>query len=89
MVAMKRQQAFKFRLIPDGDQQRKMLRFAGACRWLFNEALKLQVENREKGGKFLPYVKMATWLVEWKKTAKYSWLKDAPSQALQHSLKKP
>ena len=38
---MQRQQAFKFELMPDGQQQRCMRRFAGACRFVFNQALAL------------------------------------------------
>lgn len=79
---MKRQKAFKFQLILTGAQQRKMVVFSGACRWVFNEALKLQIENRENGGKFIPYVKMARWLVGWKKTLSLNWLSQPPSQAL-------
>ena len=44
-----------------------MRRFAGACRFVFNRALALQNENHEAGNKYIPYGKMASWLVEWKK----------------------
>lgn len=47
-----------------------MRRFAGACRFVFNRALALQNENHEAGKKYIPYTKMASWLVEWKKTLK-------------------
>ncbi len=43
-----------------------MRRFAGACRFVFNRALALQNENHEAGNKYIPYGKMASWLVEWK-----------------------
>jgi len=39
---MKRQQAYKYELQPNGDQQRQMRRFAGSCRFVFNKALSLQ-----------------------------------------------
>ncbi|HCN1947328.1 TPA: helix-turn-helix domain-containing protein, partial [Escherichia coli] len=64
---MKQQVSFKFRLRPDGQQEREMRRFAGACRFVFNRALALQNENHEAGKKYTPYTKMASWLVEWKK----------------------
>ena len=64
-----------------------MRRFAGACRFVFNKSLALQSENYEAGNKFLPYVKMAAWLVEWKKAPETQWLKDSPSQPLQQALK--
>ncbi|EKJ1701676.1 transposase [Shigella sonnei] len=84
---MKRLQAFKFQLRPGGQQEREMRRFAGACRFVFNRALARQNENHEAGNKYIPYGKMASWLVEWKNATETQWLKDAPSQSLQQSLK--
>ncbi|EJH3236349.1 transposase [Escherichia coli] len=84
---MKRLQAFKFQLRPGGQQEREMRRFAGACRFVFNRALALQNENHEAGNKYIPYGKMASWLVEWKNATETQWLKDSLSQPLQQSLK--
>lgn len=64
-----------------------MRRFAGACRFVFNRALALQNENHEAGNKYISYTKMTSWLVEWKNATETQWLKDAPSQPLQQSLK--
>jgi putative transposase len=64
-----------------------MWRFAGACRFVFNRALALQNENREAGNKYIPYTKMASWLIEWKSAPETQWLKESPSQSLQQSLK--
>ncbi|WP_436903799.1 RNA-guided endonuclease InsQ/TnpB family protein [Escherichia coli] len=83
----KRLQAFKFQLRPGGQQEREMRRFAGACRFVFNRALARQNENHEVGNKYIPYGKMASWLVEWKNATETQWLKDAQSQPLQQSLK--
>jgi len=87
MGNMKRLQAFKFQLRPNGQQERDMRRFAGACRFVFNRALALQNENHETGNKYIPYTKMASWLIEWKSDTETQWLKEAPSQPLQQSLK--
>ncbi|AUU34037.1 RNA-guided endonuclease InsQ/TnpB family protein [Proteus mirabilis] len=84
---MKRLQAFKFQLRPNGQQEREMRRFAGACRFVFNRALARQNENYEAGNKYIPYTKMASWLIEWKSDSETQWLKEAPSQPLQQSLK--
>ncbi|QYG75802.1 IS200/IS605 family element transposase accessory protein TnpB [Escherichia coli] len=84
---MKRLQAFKFQLRPGGQQEREMRRFAGACRFVFNRALALQNENHEAGNKYIPYRKMASWLVEWKNATETPGLKDSPSQPLEQSLK--
>ncbi|EUD04085.1 transposase, IS605 OrfB family [Providencia alcalifaciens RIMD 1656011] len=84
---MKRLQAFKFQLRPNAQQEREMRRFAGACRFVFNRALVRQNENHEAGNKYIPYTKMASWLIEWKSDTETQWLKEAPSQPLQQSLK--
>ena len=84
---MKRLQAFKFQLKPSAQQEIQMKRFAGACRFVFNRALAFQSENYEAGNKYIPYGKMTSWLVKWKKDVETQWLKDAPAQALQQSLK--
>jgi putative transposase len=84
---MQRLQAFKFKLVPDGAQQRAMRRSAGSCRFVYNKALAAQKANHEAGGKFIDYVTMAANLPVWKRQADTAWLNDAPSQSLQHALK--
>ena len=73
--------------MPNGEQQRAMRCFAGSCRFVYNKALAMQKENREAGNKFIGYVPMAANLPIWKRETGQEWLKDAPSQALQHALK--
>ena len=46
---MERRQAYKYELLPDGEQRRRMRRFAGSCRFVFNKALALQKERYERG----------------------------------------
>ena len=84
---MKRLQAFKFELMPNGEQARAMRRFAGACRFVFNKALALQIANYESGNKFIGYEDMAKLMTQWRNCTETSWLKDAPVHPLQHALK--
>lgn len=84
---MQRLQAFKFELMPRGEQQRDMRRFAGSCRFVYNKALALQIENYRAGGKFISYVAMAKRLTEWRNGPGTPWLKDSPVHPLQHALK--
>ena len=84
---MQRLQAFKYELMPTGEQQRDMRRFAGSCRFVFNKALALQKENHDAGDKFIGYVAMAKHLTTWRNSAETAWLKDAPVHPLQHALK--
>lgn len=87
MQIMQRLQAYKYELMPNGEQQRRMRRFVGSCRFVYNKALALQKENHEAGSKFIGYVAMAAKLPVWKREKGMEWLKESPSQALQHALK--
>jgi len=84
---MERLQAFKFELMPSGEQARKMRQFAGAARFVYNKALATQKENHEAGGKFIGYVPMAKRLTEWRNGTDTPWLKDAPVHTQQCALK--
>jgi len=84
---MQRLQAFKYELMPNGDQRRDMRRFAGACRFVFNKALALQKERYEQGEKKLGYAGLCKLLTEWRNGADTPWLKDAPTHPLQQTLK--
>lgn len=84
---MQRLQAYKYELMPDGEQVRDMRRFAGACRFVYNKALAMQKENHEAGNKFISYVAMAKNLTGWRNGAETPWLKDAPCHPLQQALK--
>ncbi|CAM2176684.1 putative insertion element transposase InsQ [Paraburkholderia sacchari] len=84
---MQRLQAFRFELMPTGEQMRKMRQFGGLCRRVYNDALAAQQKNHEDGGKFVGYVGMAKWLTGWRNNSETPWLKDAPVHAQQHALK--
>lgn len=85
---MKRLQAYKFELKPNGEQLRAMRRFAGACRFVFNKALAWQKEcyAADNTIKF-SYTALANFLPTWKSDKETEWLKDSPSQCLQQTLK--
>jgi putative transposase len=84
---MQRLQAFKYELIPNGCQQRNMRRYAGSCRFVFNQALALQKARYEQGGKYIGYVAMAKRLTVWRNSDETAWLADAPVHPLQQALK--
>lgn len=75
---MQRLQAFKFELMPSGEQARKMRQFAGACRFVYNKALALQQENHKSGEKFIGGFAMKKRFTEWRSSADTPWLTDAP-----------
>lgn len=83
---MKRLQAYKFELKPNGAQSRAMRQYAGSCRVAYNKALAWQNEHSQADHSFkFSYAKIANLLPQWKD--ELAWLKDAPSQTLQQSLK--
>jgi putative transposase len=84
---MKRLQAFKFELRPDGQQQRLMRRFAGSCRFVFNKALALQKARYAQGEKKLGYAGLCKLLTEWRNSPDTIWLAEAPVHPLQQTLK--
>ncbi|WP_395140474.1 RNA-guided endonuclease InsQ/TnpB family protein [Schlegelella aquatica] len=84
---MQRLQAFKYELMPTGEQQRQMRRFAGSCRFVFNRALALQKERYEQGEKKLGYAGLCKLLTEWRNGPETPWLADAPVHPLQQALK--
>ncbi|WP_459573850.1 helix-turn-helix domain-containing protein, partial [Cupriavidus sp. 8B] len=84
---MQRLQTFKFELMPNGEQTRKMRQFAGACRRVYNDALAAQQKNHEAGGKFVNYVGMAKWLTAWRNNPETPWMAETPSSAQQQALK--
>jgi putative transposase len=85
---MQRIQAYKYELMPNGEQTRKMRQFAGACRFVYNKALALHDANYKAGGKFTGYAGICKHLTSWRYSADTHWLKDVHSQVLQQSLKR-
>ena len=86
-MLMQRLQAYKFELRPNGEQERNVRRFAGACRFVFNQALALQKARYERGEKKLGYAGLCKLLTEWRNSAETAWLADAPVHPLQQTLK--
>src|SRR5690348_2921655 len=87
ICAMKRLQAFKFQLKISGATRRVLYCTAGSCRFIYNKALALQKVRYELKQKKLTYAGCCRELTSWKNAMEFGWLKDAPSQVLQQSLK--
>ena len=90
---MQRLQAYKLELMPTGEQERQMRRFAGSCRVVFNEALSLQKARYEAGEKKLGYAGLCKELTAWRNGAPLPsgraapWLADGPVHTQQQKLK--
>jgi putative transposase len=76
----------KFRLFGlSGVQERMLLAAEGCNRYVYNKGLAMQKAQLEHGARIIPYPRMAGFLVQWK--AAFPFLKDAPAQALQQTLR--
>lgn len=84
---MRHLQAFKYELMPTGEQSRLMRCFAGCCRFVFNKALALQQERHAVALPKLGYAGLCRQLTAWRHDAETAWLAEAPAQPLQQALK--
>ena len=83
---MRIKQGFKFRLKTNSVQEQAFRRTAGCARFVWNRALDLQKARlADKNAKMLSLTKLTNLLPGWK--SEFSWLKEAPSQVLQQSLR--
>src|SRR5260370_38952811 len=85
---MQRLQAYKYEILPNGEQQRRMRRFAGSCRFVFNQALALQKERYERGEKKLSYAGLCQLLTQWRNGTETPWLADSPTHPLAASAER-
>jgi putative transposase len=80
-----RRQGYQFEAMPNGEQLRQLRRFAGSCRFVYNQALALNQQRYEAKEKRLGYADLCALLPQWKLA--HPWLADTPSQTLQQSVK--
>src|SRR6266513_1964273 len=81
--SMELRQAFRFQLMPNGEQQRQMRCFAGCARYVYNKALALKKERYEKKEQLTRF-QLDKLLVRWKQET--PWLREAPAHALQQAI---
>jgi putative transposase len=82
---MKRLQAFKFRIAPNGEQIRAMRQYTGNARKVWNLALARQEQQHTDGNPFTHSFGMNSWLRAWKQ--EFLYLEKSPSQTLQQVMK--
>lgn len=80
-------QVYKFALKTNAGQSRELGRFGGYCRFVWNNGLVLQSEQRKAGEKRLGYSALCKELNGWRGAEEIGWLAGAPVHALQQSLK--
>jgi putative transposase len=80
--------AYRFQLRTRPRDEALLRRFAGAGRWVWNQALAEQRARHARGEKYASYVDMAKWLTTWRNDPATSWLSDSPIHPQQQVLRR-
>jgi putative transposase len=72
--------SYQIRIYPNKEQSKQLKSMTGACRWLWNHLLALNIAEYEKNKKFIFYSDMSKMLPQLKK--QYPWLSDTCSYGL-------
>lgn len=78
--------AFRYRLNPNTEQQKRLAVQFGHARFAWNWGLNLRKATYKETGENLAYNRLADRLVDLKKQPQAAWLKEADSQVLQQKL---
>jgi putative transposase len=78
---------YRFRLDPTAEQERLLMQFAGARRFIWNWALNRKREHFHQTGKTLSYNDLAAELSLLKQQPATAWLRESDSQSLQQALR--
>lgn len=79
--------AYKFRLYPNREQEKLILRTFGCCRFVFNHYLAMRKDVYEQTGETLNYYACAKDMTALKRQGETLWLKDVDATALQSSIR--
>jgi putative transposase len=80
------QRSYKIRAYPNAAQRRKLDRWFGATRWLWNTALAIRSEGYRSLGLKITGVDLSRWVTQWKRTAGHEWLSEIPATCLTRCL---
>ena len=79
--------AYKYKLIPNQEQQETLSKYFGCVRFIYNWGLNKKIETHKESGKSISYVQLSRELTLLKKQKKFEWLKECPSESLIQSLR--
>jgi len=82
----KHRKVYRFRMRPTKDQGHALNRMAGACRWVWNWALRRWKDHYAATGKSIPMAQLSAELTALKQQPETAWLQEANAQALQQVL---
>ena len=78
--------SYKFRIYPTKEQQEKINKNIGCCRFVFNHYLNERIKIYEETKETFNYHSCTKDLTQLKKQDDFKWLKDSESTSLQNSL---
>lgn len=84
---MKIHKGYKYRLRTNRTIAQQFVRFAGACRFVWNKILAINEGRYLAGVPRLTYADSTRLLTLWKQSEEYGWLNTVHSQVLQQCLK--
>lgn len=76
---------FKIRIYPTKEQEKLIWKHIGACRFIWNYMLDLQIERHKNGEKHLSGFDMIKLLTPLKQDGEYAWLKEVSNTSLQRT----
>ena len=79
--------AIKVMLIPNNVQKTKMFQYAGASRFAYNWALAREIENYEKGEKFLSDAELRKEFTKLRHSDEYAWLLNISNNVTKQAIK--
>jgi putative transposase len=79
--------SYKYRLKTNRSTGAQFVRFAGACRFVWNKILAVNEHRYYAGVPRLSYAQACALLAWWKQSEEYGWLKDVHSQVLQQCVR--
>ena len=79
--------AIKVMLIPNNVQKTKMFQYAGASRFAYNWALAREIENYEKGEKFLSDAELRKEFTKLRHSDEYAWLLSISNNVTKQAIK--
>lgn len=72
---------FRIQILPNQDQQEKIIKFCHAARFAYNWAIAIEEDNYKNGGKFISGYTLTTMFTQYKKQEGNEWLKEISGRA--------
>ncbi|MFJ5549998.1 RNA-guided endonuclease InsQ/TnpB family protein [Streptomyces sp. NPDC093225] len=82
-----RSRVYRYRFYPTEEQAEQLVRTFGACRWVYNEGLRLRSGAWRKHRVPVGFAETCRALTGWRRAAETCWLTEVSSTVLQQSLR--